>query len=648
MTTFFRFLMLFLLISCDKSELTVNKKTAPAQQHFSPKAHYIGMDQCRLCHSDKHETFIHTGMGLSFDEAKKSKSAAHFDENSTLYDPHLNLHYQPHWQQENLMLKELEIDKKTGDTTHLRTQKIDYIIGSGQHTNSHLINEQDYVYQAPFTYYTQDQHLDFPPGFEDGKNSRFSRKIGLECMSCHNAYPDIVLGSENKYNNIPKGIDCERCHGPGSEHLAYIQSDDYIKTKSKSTDKKTNYTTDYKIVNPKTLEKDLQFDLCSRCHLQGNAVLKKDKSFLDFRPGQTLSDVMDVFLPKYSDSDEHFIMASHVDRLKMSACFQGAELTCISCHNPHISVKNTQNKHFNTQCKSCHQDPDHQIIESNSGDCISCHMPMSGSSDIPHVRVTDHNIQIPKTEQKTTTNQAREFLDLYCVNNPNPDELTLIKAYLQQFERFEPLAILLTKAEQKLNKLDLNLETFKLWVHLNYLKSDANTSIELLGKLTGDWQSKLKTSYDNQDAWFCYRLAKNYLVFKNIEQSKVWYSKSLELAPLMLDIRLSFAKDLIDFQQFDLAKSHLEFIQNEQESYEGYHTPLAYILAQKGEFQKAKILYRQAIALNPNELQAQVNLAGLLVVEGKVKEAKKYLINVLEKEKTHQMANMMWNALEER
>ncbi|MGB0428046.1 MAG: tetratricopeptide repeat protein, partial [Flavobacteriales bacterium] len=94
--------------------------------------------------------------------------------------------------------------------------------------------------------------------------------------------------------------------------------------------------------------------------------------------------------------------------------------------------------------------------------------------------------------------------------------------------------------------------------------------------------------------------------------------------------------------------SHLEFIQNEQESYEGYHTPLAYILAQKGEFQKAKILYRQAIALNPNELQAQVNLAGLLVVEGKVKEAKKYLINVLEKEKTHQMANMMWNALEKR
>ena len=99
-----------------------------------------------------------------------------------------------------------------------------------------------------------------------------------------------------------------------------------------------------------------QFDICQRCHLQGNTVLKEGKSFYDFLPGQKLSDYMSVFLPKYKNADDEFIMASHADRLKQSACFIKSyeksgnanalkpykdALTCISCHNPHLSVKET-------------------------------------------------------------------------------------------------------------------------------------------------------------------------------------------------------------------------------------------------------------------------------------------------------------------
>ena len=39
----------------------------------------------------------------------------------------------------------------------------------------------------PYTYYTQEEIADLPPGFENGSNTRFSREIGLECMSCYNA-----------------------------------------------------------------------------------------------------------------------------------------------------------------------------------------------------------------------------------------------------------------------------------------------------------------------------------------------------------------------------------------------------------------------------------------------------------------------------
>ncbi|HNI54263.1 MAG TPA: hypothetical protein PK511_07060, partial [Chitinophagales bacterium] len=48
---------------------------------------YVGMETCKLCHADKHATFMHTGMGMSFDKATKSKSAALFDaEHALVYD----------------------------------------------------------------------------------------------------------------------------------------------------------------------------------------------------------------------------------------------------------------------------------------------------------------------------------------------------------------------------------------------------------------------------------------------------------------------------------------------------------------------------------------------------------------------------------
>ncbi|UPT66317.1 MAG: hypothetical protein M0D57_17870 [Sphingobacteriales bacterium JAD_PAG50586_3] len=138
-------------------------------------------------------------------------------------------------------------------------------------------------------------------------------------MSCHNAYPKFVMGSENKYTDVPQGIDCERCHGPGGEHVRRKQMGENIDT--------SKYI-DYSIVNPGKLSADLQFQICQRCHLQGNAILKNGKSFFDFKPGMQLSEVMDVYLPRYKNADHDFIMASHADRLKQSQCFVVSAKKC--------------------------------------------------------------------------------------------------------------------------------------------------------------------------------------------------------------------------------------------------------------------------------------------------------------------------------
>ena len=99
----------------------------------------------------------------------------------------------------------------------------------------------------------------------------------------------------------------------------------------------TSKYVDYSIVNPSKLEKELQFDVCRRCHLQGTTVLKNGKNWNDFIPGQSLSETMETFVPRY-ENDESFIMASHVDRLQQSDCYTVGGVNCISCHDPHKSV----------------------------------------------------------------------------------------------------------------------------------------------------------------------------------------------------------------------------------------------------------------------------------------------------------------------
>ena len=295
-----------MFFSCQRGEVT----NYVAYLNHNDTVKYVGKEQCAMCHADIYDSYIHTGMGKSIHYATREHSALSVSDMPIIHDSIKNLSYQPFFQNDSLYLKEFRL--KDQDTIHLLIKKVDYKIGSGHHTNSHLFEINGYLHQMPYTYYTQDNIADLPPGFEDGYNSRFTREIALECMSCHNANVDHESASSNKYKTIPQGIDCESCHGPGELHVKRKLAGEIIDT--------SKYI-DYSIVNPAKLPLDLQFDVCQRCHLQGTTILANGKSFNSFKPGMDLEDVMDTYLPKYVD-DHSFIMASHVDRLKQSACFQ--------------------------------------------------------------------------------------------------------------------------------------------------------------------------------------------------------------------------------------------------------------------------------------------------------------------------------------
>jgi tetratricopeptide (TPR) repeat protein len=606
---------------------------------LSDTVSYVGINTCKQCHQDIYNTYMQTGMGQSFDNATHAKSKGRFEDAKVLYDKFSDLYYKPYWKGDTLKVTEFRLSGN--DTIYKRIQAVSYIVGSGQHTNSHIINVKGYLYQAPFTFYAQQGRLDLPPGFENGHNTRFGRAIGLECMSCHNAYPKFVMGSENKYTDVPQGIDCERCHGPGGEHVRRKQMGESIDT--------SKYI-DYSIVNPGKLSADLQFQICQRCHLQGNAILKTGKSFFDFKPGMQLSEVMDVYLPRYKNADHDFIMASHADRLKQSQCFVVSAknnanknslrpyknaMTCVTCHNPHVTSKNLGDGYFNTKCQNCHSAPKQTTctatqakLDAAKNNCVSCHMPRSGSSDIPHVTIHDHYIRKPI--DKKELKGIKEFVGLACINNPSPTPVSKAMAYINQYEKFENKPYLLDSAWFYLQKGGDDM--FVPLIQYYYIKGDYAAVVNQVSKAGKDnllTQKLIKQSYTNADGWTAYRIGESYYNTGEFNEAYIFFKHAVKLTPYYPDFKNKLGSAALALDKKDEAKKIFEDLILENPGFAPAYSNLGFIYLQAGNDNKAETLYDQALALDPDYEQALLNKAGLYFYRNQPAKARPYLQRAL-------------------
>lgn len=653
----FRQLLLFLFaVGAALLFVYCQKTTSPNAPLSSPfknvygAADYVGMETCRSCHQNIYETFMHTGMGQSFDHATRRKSAARFDKHAVVYDSIGGFYYKPFWQNDSLFIREYRLSDDKKDTLHNRLQPIKYIIGSGQHTNSHLYEENGYIYQAPITFYTQKGIWDLAPGFSGGFNSRFNRIIGMECMSCHNSLPIPVEGAENKYAAVPNGIGCERCHGPGSIH---------VKEKLAGVVIDTANGIDYTIVNPRHLPRDLQMNVCQRCHLQGVSVLKEGKSFDDFRPGQPLSATMDVFLPEYSGAQTQFIMASQAHRLTKSLCYQKTEMTCLTCHNPHISVKQTTPETFNRACQKCHSPnanptasktnkdctlPLAERQKTNNNNCFSCHLPLSPSIDIPHVTIHDHYIRKPLSAAQRQ--EVEQFVGLACVSGgSSPDPVTRAKGYLHYYESYSNAPYLLDSATHYLtiaaasNTNNALSDMAAARVHLAYLKQQYEGVVQ---------QSAAITASDIKDAWTAYRIGEAYLQLNNTDKALTYLQRAVSLLPLQADFGNKLAVALLKKGDLAAAQRILEGILKENSFNIVAMTNLGFIHVNNGQLDMAAPLYKHALSLNPDYEQALVNMAGLCVLQQNAAAAKPYIMRILQKNPQHAQANAMLEALKKK
>jgi tetratricopeptide (TPR) repeat protein len=265
-------------------------------------------------------------------------------------------------------------------------------MGSGKHALTFLHrNSRGALIELPLGWYAEKGgYFAMNPGF-DNPQPATRRKIDYDCMSCHNAAPRIPAGhaapgSEPLYSgDLPEGIDCQRCHGPGGRHLAAARA---AGSRVESIRKA--------IVNPSRLSPDRQNDTCLQCHLETTSgrlpsmIRRFEREPFSYKPGEPLEQFTLHFdhAPGTGRADK-FEIVSSAYRLRKSACYlKSSALTCTTCHNPHA-------KSEAAGCGKCHNPK--ELLSSGKhpagADCASCHMPKRRTEDAVHVVMTDHFIQ---------------------------------------------------------------------------------------------------------------------------------------------------------------------------------------------------------------------------------------------------------------
>jgi predicted CXXCH cytochrome family protein len=222
-----------------------------------------------------------------------------------------------------------------------------------------------------------------------------------QCYSCHVSQQEKNFNVEkNTYKTswLDFGTNCERCHGPGSAHVAHYSG--AVRPAAPAGD----------IVLQTKLDVTRNTMVCAQCH-----------SFRDtFAKGFSAGDdYYNYFMPilEYNqprDKDPAYWADGRTRRfsndaygLWQSECFLKGGATCVSCHSSVHQVEIEKNPQLrptaNALCTRCHtaigekiSAHTHHALGSTGSSCMECHMPRTVFSIKAEIR--DHSMSIPVPE----------------------------------------------------------------------------------------------------------------------------------------------------------------------------------------------------------------------------------------------------------
>ena len=338
--------------------------------HFSlHSATLVGDAACSACHQDRARAFHETAHARTSSLPSDKTVLGRFGEGSNvLRTVNPNLFFAMESNERGFFQT---AHMKTSQTEELsRSERIGIVVGSGRKGQTYLYWDGDQLFQLPVSYWTELDGWVNSPGFTDG-TADFDRPIVPRCLECHASSFENRPPPENRYGpaSLVLGISCERCHGPGSEHVSRFQSKSPPKLHA-----------EYAIVNPLRLSRARQIDVCALCHEGAGNPLAPALSFI---PGDDLGRYL--AFSRVDDKARVDVHARQVPLMERSRCFkESTTLTCVTCHDVHAPQRDTAS--FAIRCLACHKVEScgkfAKLGHSISTQCIDCHMPLQNTGKV--------------------------------------------------------------------------------------------------------------------------------------------------------------------------------------------------------------------------------------------------------------------------
>ena len=306
-------------------------------------ADYVGSKSCSPCHSEQYNLFIVSGHPYKLSKAADAKKRP--------------------------------IPLPKGYTWN----DISYVIG-GAYKKARFIDKQGYIITAA----KDGSALKTQYNIETGTWSFYHKgeRKPYNCGACHTTgfkaegHQDGMEGIKGTWAEA--GVQCEACHGPGSDHVKNKGKGNIIVDKSSAA--------------------------CGRCHIRGEeGTIPAKKGFI-----------------RHHEQFNELLAGPHKN------------VSCVTCHNPHQKAQFSIRK----TCSVCHDKQAKQYTGSSMQQvgvlCIDCHMPRATKSAVArsptqgdirthifkiNINATANMFRLEKSANKTKE-YANNFvtLDFACIN----------------------------------------------------------------------------------------------------------------------------------------------------------------------------------------------------------------------------------------
>ncbi|WP_406700967.1 multiheme c-type cytochrome [Singulisphaera sp. Ch08] len=327
-------------------------------------SNFVGSRTCSECHPG--EAAQHSRSGHAQTLRPPARALAEWLEGRSAGDPD---YPEARWSYDRSDGR-LFAERVEGNSSRRDRLELEFAFGSGTHATTFVSltdpnPEHPQALEHRLSFFASNSRIDVTPGqlacTDLPGRSPLGRALNefetRKCFECHSTRLSSRGPSTLELASLIPNVSCERCHGPGREHVETARRGEEV----------TSLVMPF---GPGRSTSEAQVRMCGHCHR------------------------LPEFVPQRDRYPENPILVRFQSvGLMESRCYKESQgkLSCVTCHNPHARTSHDQAR-YEAACLACHQGPKQVAcsIAEVTG-CVGCHMPRRDSGQ--EMQFADHWIR---------------------------------------------------------------------------------------------------------------------------------------------------------------------------------------------------------------------------------------------------------------